>query len=426
MNAASLLKLLGLLCVISAAEARIPGGKFDIDLRRSFWLDYYGFNDQGRCQIKLGDDSPTKTKPLFYLQARNTQRLTGEEFCARAAVFHEGKSAGSRADDSIDNNLVFVSVDAKEPAAVPHAGYWGLYYASCNDTASPQSKVHVEFYNVLAHGEICYLQVGDRPLPTVYLTCFVSYVMLLLVWGAALSSATKLNKLHYLLSFLYLMKCGTMLFEWLKYRTFATSGRGSAIDVFYYAFLMLKGVSLFTVILLIGSGWAVIKPFVAQRERTILMAVVPLQVLVNVFLVVGDEAVQEGSLMWSRVQFALHVLDVACCGVVMMPFCWNAQAIFGVEGMEEKQIQRQARLKQFKLFYATVILFVYFSRFAVVAIEEWLPYDYHYAAPMVLEGGTIIFYINVGRAFRPDVENAYNLQMDDDLGRSDRVEMNDL
>ena len=48
-------------------------------------------------------------------------------------------------------------------------------------------------------------------------------------------------------------------------------------------------VLLFTVIVLIGIGWSFLKPFLREKEKKVLMIVIPLQVLANLASVVIGE-----------------------------------------------------------------------------------------------------------------------------------------
>ena len=60
-------------------------------------------------------------------------------------------------------------------------------------------------------------------------------------------------------------------------------------DVLFYIFQFIRVVVLFTVIVLIGTGWSFLKPFLQDREKKVLMIVIPLQVLANLASVVMGE-----------------------------------------------------------------------------------------------------------------------------------------
>jgi hypothetical protein len=76
----------------------------------------------------------------------------------------------------------------------------------------------------------------------------------------------------------------------------------------YYVFSSLKGISMFTVILLVGAGWSVLKPTLHQRERRILLFVVTAQVIANIALIAEDE-MAPGELGRMRWRDLLHVVS---------------------------------------------------------------------------------------------------------------------
>lgn len=59
----------------------------------------------------------------------------------------------------------------------------------------------------------------------------------------------------------------------------------------------MRGIMLFVVIALIGTGWAFIKPFLSERDKNIFLIVIPLQIIDNIALVIV-EATAPGSQGW--------------------------------------------------------------------------------------------------------------------------------
>lgn len=54
---------------------------------------------------------------------------------------------------------------------------------------------------------------------------------------------------------------------------------------------------MFIVIALIGTGWAFIKPFLAEKDKNIFLVVIPLQILANIAIIVLEETAP-GSQGW--------------------------------------------------------------------------------------------------------------------------------
>ena len=86
------------------------------------------------------------------------------------------------------------------------------------------------------------------------------------------------HRIHYIMTALGTFKVLTLLCECLMYHYIRVTGSPDGWNIVYYMFTMLRGVLLFTVIILIGTGWSYMTPFLGDNNRKILMLVIPLQV----------------------------------------------------------------------------------------------------------------------------------------------------
>ena len=59
--------------------------------------------------------------------------------------------------------------------------------------------------------------------------------------------------------------------------------------------------------MLVGTGWSLLKPYLNIREKKILLAVLPLQVIDNIALVVMEE-MSPGSIAWLSWRDVLHLV----------------------------------------------------------------------------------------------------------------------
>ena len=120
-----------------------------------------------------------------------------------------------------------------------------------------------------------------QPLPTLY-TCFgFAYTLSLFLWSytirkakASESTSTlsrtirkdiKVHHVHHVMTFLLVVKVMTVYCDALRWHYIRWTGSGEAWSVFFYFFSFLKGMMLFLVILLIGSGWSFVKPFLSDK-----------------------------------------------------------------------------------------------------------------------------------------------------------------
>jgi len=51
----------------------------------------------------------------------------------------------------------------------------------------------------------------------------------------------------------------------------------------------LRGISMLVVILMIGSGWSFLKPYLSDNDKKIFVIVIPLQILANIAVIVLEE-----------------------------------------------------------------------------------------------------------------------------------------
>ncbi|ONK62388.1 uncharacterized protein A4U43_C07F3360 [Asparagus officinalis] len=95
-------------------------------------------------------------------------------------------------------------------------------------------------------------------------------------------------------------------------------------DVAFYLFGLFKAVLFFfTVIVLIRTGWSFLKPFLREREREkrILMTIIPLQVIGNITRLIINEAgfVMDDWLTWTQwIELVLDCVDVVCFASVFV------------------------------------------------------------------------------------------------------------
>jgi len=146
-------------------------------------------------------------------------------------------------------------------------GFYTLYFVNCNK-AKVDFELALSQYNIYADGDN-YLSVGDSPLPSIYFFTFVMYFIACIVWMYDLRSTLgkKVRSIHYIMFGLLIVKMLTVLFESVRYHFLKLYGNAVFWSVLYYIFAFLKGVMLFVVILLVGTGYSFIKPFLSDRDK---------------------------------------------------------------------------------------------------------------------------------------------------------------
>lgn len=194
--------------------------------------------------------------------------------------------------------------NAHHTIAAGEEGLYSLIFVRCRPPLSAVSfNVNAKFYNPTTRGPN-YLSAGEAPLPTLYFVFFFLYVVAMVAW-LMLCRRRKdhVHHIHHMMMALLFFKTLSLLFEAVRFHAYQTHGLTGHADgwaVVYYIFAFIKGVMRFMVILLIGSGWSLLKPYLSDKEKKVILAVLVLQVLDNTAMVVLDELSQTspGSASW--------------------------------------------------------------------------------------------------------------------------------
>lgn len=444
-----------------------------------FTLDYV-FNDISARNTADAANQEATDRHLCWLQASdyaptiNSGQLTNGTATATANV-PQGTIIPT---DPQGRPLRFVfSLRGRSPdemafeVTIQRPGMYALFFYNCAGMNSNQSTIapkksrtagslppepasfhaFAEEYNVrLSTGEKQYLGVGERPLPLIFAlwTAVFASMTGILAWkviqslragSARVPGITAVNRLHYGLVILFTLKTLSLLFEAVKYRHYGATGSGNAWDALYYVFQGLKTLMLFTVVILIGSGWSALKVSLGDQDRCLLWLVLGTQLVVNILIAVVEESA-EGGAYWGTWVDILRIIDIVCCCVVLLPMVWSLKNLNSViessHGRETndrrnlpplaprgppKDIEMTAlreeeaedgfdgekvalathRMRQFQILYLVVLVYIYFSRIAIVMIEAMLPYNAIWWGPMTREFAAAAFYAFLEWKFMP-------------------------
>lgn len=338
-------------------------------------------------------------------------------------------------------NIVYEFEESEE-------GLYFLMYQVCpkSDKASHaelRSSFFLDFHykNKDTFGNDSFLTAGEMPLPLVFFYFFISYLICTIIWILNISGIQRgregcfansggrpvIYAIHHLMSVLLVIKTATVLLESIRYHFIRVMGHARFWSVLYYIMTFVKSTFLFTVVLLIGSGWSFVKPFLTDREKWVIFLVLILQVLDNIALVVlASEA--EGESVYDDWSAVLHMLDILCCCAVLVPIVWQVNALEkNLEPEDEEDEPEQtderpmpeddhdradkqktlAKLKLFRQFYLLVVAYIYFTRIAIYLFATVLDYRHTWVRYFITELATLAFYAIMGLQFRPMTENPY-------------------
>jgi len=207
------------------------------------------------------------------------------------------------------------------------------------------------------------------------------------------------------------------------------------------------------------------KPFLHEREKKVIFAVLILQVLNQlVMVIVSGET--NGERLFGQWTALLHIIDIICCCMVLLPIVWQVDALeksievpqneggnnkkdeddaddtilFGApeeslddllddEDLDSDKARDKskiiARLKMFRSYYLLVVAYIYCTRILVYLFANLLNYKWLWVQHFSVEIISLVFYVCSGLQFRPKIENAY-AALDDNDDDDDEIDEYEL
>lgn len=294
-------------------------------------------------------------------------------------------------------------------------GFYNTYFINCLN--QPVSfNLYLEQYNVDAYGNKVYLSAGLAQLPTLYGVFSAVYVAMFVVWifGFLRGPGKKVNRVHQLMAVLVVLKFLSLLFQSLELHFIKTNGAAGGWQVPYFIFAGVKTIFFFVLIALIGTGWTFVKPFLSEKDKKIIMFVIPLQILDNIAMIIVDYTAP-GSQGWFTWKDIFRLVDIICCGAVLIPIIWSIKHLREASQIDGKVARNLQKLKLFRQFYLIVVSYIYFTRIIIFLLDATLPFKLVWMGEMFSELAALSFFSIVGYKFRPSEDNPYfKLDVDDE------------
>ncbi|KAL4574726.1 hypothetical protein LXL04_021562 [Taraxacum kok-saghyz] len=399
--------------LVALTSAEIHFTEIRSDPRDNIPLDEFGFTHSGRLHLNLTKISfsppePDLSRIGFFLCTPDSwihvveQLQSGKIHCpldspAVKPVFtfnHLKPTTTTPAYDTVFN--------------VTDANQFALVFANCADGIKVSFNVISVMYNLNPkNNRRDYLSAGKSNLPSIYFLFFLIYLSLSGIWIYTLHRRkSSAYRIHYFMLAVLLLKALNLLCETEDKSYIKRSGTPHGWDVLFYIFSFLKGITLFTLIVLIGTGWSFLKPYLQDKEKKVLMIVIPLQVIANLAQVVIDETGPFGqdSYTWRQV---FLLVDIICCCAVLFPIIWSIKKLREAAMTDGKAAVNLMKLTLFRQYYVVVICYIYFTRVGVYLLEMITSYKYMWTSVFLAELATLAFYVFTGYNFRPKMHNPY-------------------
>jgi hypothetical protein len=302
-----------------------------------------------------------------------------------------------------------------EPA---HEGLYSVFFHSCPNYGFVQSQfTHTNLsMHITERLFDNYLSAGEMPLPELYFALSVVFFIIGVIWVQVVKSKREeAFKIHYLMGTLVFVKALALFFHGIDFHFIAT--QGSEIEtwqILYYTTHLLKGALLFITIVLIGTGWAFVKPILSDKDKKLFMIVIPLQVLANIAEIITEES-EEGEMKHNMWREVFILVDLLCCGIILFPVVWSIRHLQEASHIDGKAAINLKKLKLFRRFYVMIVCYIYFTRIIVYLLKITVPFQYEWIQVFSQHTAILVFFILTGYHFQPAVQNPYfQLSQDDD------------
>jgi len=428
--------LLGLLVQVSHCYDQ----KLEVknDVREQFFIENFGFKKGGIFHMRVDKFeviNKSNKEPVDYETYKNQvlflQRVTqtdSSEFLEGVTCPRNGEGIVKGAiDDTLFTQKWTESGKHDLEMVIDAPGLFNLYFVNClHKEAYVNFEIHLVEYNV-ENGVKDYLPIGLSPIPTIYGVFSMCYIVIGVIWifHYMRGKGNVLNKVHYLMTVLVVLKFVSMLLYAIEQHYVKRNGSYRAWEIAYYVFAILKTGFFFVIVTLIGTGWSFFKPFLSDKDKKVIMVVIPLQVLDNIALVIigVDDPGSQGLFTWKDI---FRLVDIICCGAVLIPIIWSIKHLREASQSDGKAARNLQKLRLFRQFYLIVVSYIYFTRIIVYLLDATLQYYLLWLGDVFTELATLIFFSVVGYKFRPVPNNPYFHLEEEDAVRMEELRSGEL
>lgn len=398
--------------LLSLSSAEIRFNEIRNDNRPIIPFDEFGFTHRGRLELNVSKISLSKSNPDLDFSKVGFFLCTRDSWLHVLQQLEDGEITCVLQSDLIKQVFTFNNLNGKSEYSTIYsendADQYTLVFANCLQQLKVSMDVRSAMYNLEGRSNNRdYLSAGKTILPRIYFLFSLIYFTLAGLWIHVLyRKRLTVFRIHFFMLAVVVLKAVNLLCEAEDKSYIKRTGSAHGWDVLFYMFSFLKGITLFTLIVLIGTGWSFLKPYLQDKEKKVLMIVIPLQVVANIAQVVIDETGPYGQdwITWKQV---FLLVDVVCCCAVLFPIVWSIKNLREAARTDGKAAVNLMKLTLFRQYYIVVICYIYFTRVVVYALETITSYKYLWTSVVAGELATLAFYVFTGYKFKPEAHNPY-------------------
>lgn len=398
--------------LLSLSSAEIRFNEIRNDNRPIIPFDEFGFTHHGRLELNVSKISLSNSNPDLDFSKVGFFLCTHDSWLHVLQQLEDGEITCVLQSDLIKQVFTFNNLNGKSEYSTIYsendADQYTLVFANCLQQLKVSMDVRSAMYNLEGRSNNRdYLSAGKTILPRIYFLFSLIYFILAGLWIHVLyRKRLTVFRIHFFMLAVVVLKAVNLLCEAEDKSYIKRTGSAHGWDVLFYMFSFLKGITLFTLIVLIGTGWSFLKPYLQDKEKKVLMIVIPLQVVANIAQVVIDETGPYGQdwITWKQV---FLLVDVVCCCAVLFPIVWSIKNLREAARTDGKAAVNLMKLTLFRQYYIVVICYIYFTRVVVYALETITSYKYLWTSVVAGELATLAFYVFTGYKFKPEAHNPY-------------------
>ncbi|KAJ0104637.1 hypothetical protein Patl1_17403 [Pistacia atlantica] len=408
----SFLFSLFLFILFSLSFAEIRFTEIRSDGRPIIPFDGFGFTHRGRLELNVSKITLSNRNPDLDFSKVGFFLCTRDSWLHVLQQLEDGEVICALQSDLIKHVFTFNNLNGKSEFSTLYvendSDQYTLVFANCLQQVKVSMDVHSAMYNLEGRSNNRdYLSAGKTVLPRVYFLLSLIYFVLAGLWIHVLyKKRLTVFRIHFFMLAVVIMKTLNLLCEAEDKSYIKRTGSAHGWDVLFYIFSFFKGIMLFTLIVLIGTGWSFLKPYLQDKEKKVLMIVIPLQVVANIAQVVIDETGPYGQ-DWVTWRQVFLLVDVVCCCAVLFPIVWSIKNLREAARTDGKAAVNLMKLTLFRQYYIVVICYIYFTRVVVYALETITSYKYLWTSVVAGELATLAFYVFTGYKFKPEAHNPY-------------------
>ncbi|KAJ6307897.1 hypothetical protein OIU76_017642 [Salix suchowensis] len=282
--------------LLSFSLAEVHFFEIRSDDRQIIPFDEFGFTHFGRLELNVTNIHLSNPNPDLDRSKIGFFLCTFDSWLHVTNQLEDGEITCALQSNLIKpvltfNDLIKDQTSLSKTLTQNDADQYSLVFANCLTSLKVSMDVKSAMYNLDKGGKVRdYLSAGKTMLPRVYYLLSLIYFVLAGVWIYVLhKKRLTVYRIHFFMLAVVILKTMNLLCEAEDKSYIKRTGYAHGWDVLFYIFSFLKGITLFTLIVLIGTGWSFLKPYLQGKEKKVLMIVIPLQVVANIAQVLIDE-----------------------------------------------------------------------------------------------------------------------------------------